>query len=61
MDDLAVDLILKMLAMNPADRITARDALNHPYFKTSPFPSEPDKIPIIEGELKELDYRDERY
>ncbi|KAL7139594.1 hypothetical protein ABFS83_09G063000 [Erythranthe nasuta] len=28
-----IDLVLKMLAYDPKDRITAKDALNHPWFK----------------------------
>ncbi|KAL7099305.1 hypothetical protein ACP275_09G075200 [Erythranthe tilingii] len=28
-----IDLVLKMLAYDPNDRITAKDALNHPWFK----------------------------
>jgi len=28
-----MDLLRKMLKMNPEERITAEQALNHPYFK----------------------------
>jgi len=30
MDGLAFDLLERMLAINPADRINAKDALGHP-------------------------------
>ena len=30
--DDAIDLLSKMLVMDPAERITAKDALEHPYF-----------------------------
>ena len=41
------DLIEKMLVLNPNKRITATEALNHPYFTTEPLPSNKDKIAEI--------------
>lgn len=32
MDDLAVDLLNKMLLLNPLERISAKEALQHAYF-----------------------------
>ena len=32
-DDMALDLLKKMLVFNPYNRITAKEALDHPYFK----------------------------
>jgi serine/threonine protein kinase len=32
-DGAAVDLLRRLLAYNPADRITAEEALGHAYFK----------------------------
>ncbi len=32
-DELTMDLLKKMLKINPEERITAEQALNHPYFK----------------------------
>jgi serine/threonine protein kinase len=33
LDELGLDLLDKMLKCNPAERITAKDAMLHPYFK----------------------------
>lgn len=38
-DSLCSDLLLKILAWNPADRVSAAEALRHPYFSSNPAPS----------------------
>ena len=39
MDKLGLDLLKKMLKMDPTERISAEQALNHPYFNriSTPF------------------------
>lgn len=49
-----------MLDYNPRKRITATESLNHKFFTSDPLPCEPSEIPKIEGELKELNFRDQR-
>jgi cyclin-dependent kinase 12/13 len=51
-DEYALDLIDKMLTLNPAKRLSAEEALNHPYFTSEPFPCPPCRLPRIEGEIR---------
>ncbi len=46
-DSEALNLLDKMLTMNPAQRITAKEALEHPYFKTHPLLCTPADLPKI--------------
>jgi serine/threonine protein kinase len=36
LDEQGLDLLDKMLKCNPAERITAKDAMQHPYLKDVP-------------------------
>ena len=49
-----------MLEYDPSKRISCKEALNHPYFTEEPLPCDISELPKIEGELKELDFRNER-
>ncbi|KAJ1964309.1 hypothetical protein GGI12_001506 [Dipsacomyces acuminosporus] len=41
----AFDLLLRMLAFDPRQRITAEEALDHPYFSENPPPKDPSMFP----------------
>ncbi|MCO5563731.1 hypothetical protein L7F22_017378 [Adiantum nelumboides] len=48
------DLIDKLLVLDPRQRLTAEEALEHPYFWTRPYPADPASLPKYEAS-KELD------
>jgi len=43
--DDALDLLEKMLTYNPSKRISAKEALLHPYFRNKPRPTDPSDLP----------------
>ena len=53
LDDSGVDLIDKLLSLNPTTRLSAKEALKHPYFTTDPLPCDPSEMPWIDVEVKE--------
>lgn len=52
----AVSLLRELLKLDWRTRINAIDALQHPYFKTAPYPAQPGELPSFE-ESHELDRR----
>ncbi|KAJ9142747.1 Serine/threonine-protein kinase bur1 [Pleurostoma richardsiae] len=52
----AVSLLKELLKLDWRTRINAIDALQHPYFRTAPYPAEPGDLPTFE-ESHELDRR----
>ncbi|KAJ3174700.1 Cyclin-dependent kinase 12 [Geranomyces variabilis] len=56
---MAVDLIVKLLAFDPAKRPTAREALAHPFFTTEqPLACAPRDIPSIDGSFHEFECKE---
>lgn len=52
-DDDGLDLLGKLLTLNPKKRYNALDALTHPFFKSNPLPARP--IDLKFGEYHEID------
>ncbi|OCF58122.1 CMGC/CDK/CDK9 protein kinase [Kwoniella mangroviensis CBS 10435] len=46
MDQGGADLMMKLLKLDPKQRLTAYDALDHPWFWTAPLPADPNKTTI---------------
>ncbi|XP_053593604.1 cyclin-dependent kinase 11B isoform X2 [Microplitis demolitor] len=55
LSDNGMDLLCKMLTYDPAQRITAEDALQHPYFTESPLPIEPSMFPTWPAKSEQKD------
>lgn len=49
-DELCMDLLEKMLAYNPAKRLSAKQAMEHAFFKTAPLPCKPSDVKKLETE-----------
>jgi len=45
LDKNAQDLLARFLSLDPEKRISAREALDHDYFWTEPFPAKPEQLP----------------
>lgn len=45
-DPATIDLLVKLMMLDPSQRISAEDALHHPYFQSNPLPSLPSDLPI---------------
>ena len=58
-DDITFDLIQKLLQLNPKNRITAEEALNHDFFKVEPKMCKPNNLPV-NNELHEFQTDRER-
>jgi serine/threonine protein kinase len=41
----ALDLLKRLMAFNPDERISATEALAHPYFRSQPAPTLPAQLP----------------
>lgn len=51
-DAAALDLLSKMLTLNPNKRISADEALKHPYFSNAPEPAKSEDLPVPKIKIK---------
>ncbi|KAH7830909.1 putative cyclin dependent kinase C [Monocercomonoides exilis] len=59
-DSQAVDLVDKLLQLNPAKRLKAHEALLHPFFWSDPLPCNPEDVPPYSVDCHSLDARNRR-
>ena len=57
LDENGVDLLVKMLEMNPSKRISIEEALIHPYFTSNPAMCKEDELPKVKEDAHELGTR----
>jgi serine/threonine protein kinase len=54
-----IDLLDRMLKMDPSERITAEEAYNHPFFEEDPKPCKPEELPLICRDAHEYSVKQE--
>ena len=59
-DDIFIDLIDKMLTIDPTKRISTKEALEHKFFTSSPLPSTPNEIPLLNKDSHEYLVKQEK-
>jgi len=55
------DLMNRMLTYDPKKRISARDAIQHPYFSERPLPKSPDMMPTFPIQWDEITKTDQGF
>ena len=59
-DDTTIDFISQLLSLDPTKRLSASEALAHPYFSTEPLPCQPQELPRVEGDSHEFEVRQQK-
>lgn len=60
-DPLGIDLLEQLLIFNPKNRLSAHQALNHPWFASHPLPCQPFQIQKMDKEYHEYMHRAEKH
>lgn len=60
-DALGIDLLEQLLIYNPKNRLSAHQALNHPWFSAHPVPCQPFQIQKMDKEYHEYMHRAEKH